>query len=75
VQNKVIVMGIILGVVGSLSACSSDNGPDEFSILKNPPLVLPPDYHLRPPGGDSDISGAYTPQEIAKKALFGDHKN
>lgn len=24
--------------------------PDEFNVLTNPPLVLPPDFNLRPPG-------------------------
>lgn len=72
VQNKLVVMGAVLSVVGMLSACSSYEGPDEFSVLKNPPLVVPPDYHLRPPGDESDVQGAFTPQQIAKRALFGD---
>ena len=50
-------------------------GPDEFSVLKNPPLVVPPDFHLRPPGDESETKGAFTPQEIARRALFGDPKN
>lgn len=73
-QNKLILTGVILAIVTMISACSRLGGPDEFSVLKNPPLVVPPDYHLRPPGGDSDVEDAYTPQEIAKKALFGDHQ-
>ena len=73
-QNKLVLMGVILAIVGMVPACSKLGGPDEFSVLKNPPLVVPPDYHLRPPGADSDVIGAYTPQEIAKKALFGDNQ-
>jgi hypothetical protein len=64
-------MGMILAVVGMLPACTKLGGPDEFSVLKNPPLVVPPDYHLRPPGDESAVKGAFTPQEIAKRALFG----
>lgn len=71
-RNKLVLTSMILAIVGMLPACSKLGGPDEFSVLKNPPLVVPPDYHLRPPGDDSDVRGAYTPQEIAKKALFGD---
>ena len=71
-QNKLVLTGMVLAIVAVLPACSKLGGPDEFSVLKNPPLVVPPDYHLRPPGEDSDVKGAYTPQEIAKKALFGE---
>lgn len=72
-RNKLVLMGAILAVIGMLPACSRMEGPDEFSVLKNPPLVVPPDYHLRPPGDESDVKGAFTPQEIAKRALFGDN--
>lgn len=75
-QNKLILKGMMLAVAGMLSACSSGAmGPDEFSVLKNPPLVVPPDFHLRPPGDESETKGAFTPQEIARRALFGDPKN
>jgi len=71
VRHKLLSMGMILAVVGMLPACTKLGGPDEFSVLKNPPLVVPPDYHLRPPGDESAVKGAFTPQEIAKRALFG----
>jgi len=71
VRHKLLSMGMILAVVGMLPACTKPGGPDEFSVLKNPPLVVPPDYHLRPPGDESAVKGAFTPQEIAKRALFG----
>ncbi|NOZ66594.1 MAG: DUF3035 domain-containing protein [Alphaproteobacteria bacterium] len=70
-RHKLLSMGMILAVVGMLPACTKLGGPDEFSVLKNPPLVVPPDYHLRPPGDESAVKGAFTPQEIAKRALFG----
>lgn len=70
-----LLMAIIPGTALLLSACSSMDSPDEFSVLRNPPLVVPPDYHLRPPGEDSSIENAFTPQEIAKRALFGADPN
>ncbi len=70
-RNKLLLTAMMLGIAGTLAACSNREGPDEFAVLKNPPLVMPPDYHLRPPGDESDVRGAYTPQEIAKRALFG----
>ena len=35
-------------------------GPDEFSVTTNRPLVIPPDYTLRPPGENAGVvnSGA-----------------
>jgi len=71
VQNKQLLTGVLLSVTLMLSACSGLDGPDEFAVLKNPPLIVPPDYHLRPPGDESDVKGAFTPQQIAKRALFG----
>tara|TARA_R110002072_G_scaffold271286_1_gene431266 strand:- start:685 stop:912 length:228 start_codon:yes stop_codon:yes gene_type:complete len=73
VQNKLAKIAVIMGLGFVLTACSGVGSPDEFSVLKNPPLVVPPDYHLRPPGDDSDVRGAFTPQEIAKRALFGEN--
>lgn len=48
----------------------SKNSPDEFSVLTNVPLSLPPNYNLRPP-----VPGAARPQKISvqdqvKAALF-----
>ncbi|MCF8473187.1 MAG: DUF3035 domain-containing protein [Emcibacter sp.] len=74
-QNKLLLTGVIVAIIAILPACSKMGGPDEFSVLKNPPLIVPPDYHLSPPGDENDLSNAYTPQEIAKKALFGDGDN
>ncbi len=70
-KKNIVTLTLIAGLAATLGACSSQPSPDEFTVLKNPPLVVPPDYHLRPPGDESDVKGAYTPQEIAKRALFG----
>lgn len=70
-MNKKLILCALV-ITPMLAACSSKDAPDEFMVLKNPPLVLPPDYHLVPPGEKGDPKGAYTPQEIARRALFGD---
>lgn len=70
-MNKKLML-CVLAAPFMLIACSSKDAPDEFMVLKNPPLVLPPDYHLVPPGEKGDPKGAFTPQEIARRALFGD---
>lgn len=47
------------------------NVPDEYQVVENPPLSLPPDFHLRPPA-----PGAPRPQELdvrrqAEEILLG----
>ncbi|WP_321394389.1 DUF3035 domain-containing protein [Emcibacter sp.] len=55
----------------AVSACGGKNAPDEFMVLKNPSLSVPPEYHLRPPG-DDNVADTYTPEELARQALFGE---
>jgi hypothetical protein len=59
----------LLGSCGSLSG--NKKSPDEFAVIKEAPLVMPPDFSLRPPR-----SGAPRPTELgaqgqALEALFG----
>ncbi len=76
-----LVLPISLGLcaVVLLSGCNSTKRalglektvPDEFAVLNRGPLVMPPDYQLRPP-----VPGADRPQEIpaseqARTALLG----
>ncbi|NOZ42636.1 MAG: DUF3035 domain-containing protein [Alphaproteobacteria bacterium] len=70
-QYKWLLRVIVPAAALLLAACSGLGSPDEFSVLKNPPLIIPPEYHLRPPGDDSGLQNTFTPQEIAKRALFG----
>ncbi len=64
----------------SLSACSStgkalglkSNAPNEFNILTKAPLIVPPEYNLRPPrAGESSTENNYS-QQAAREALIGD---
>ena len=62
----------------ALSACSDlrtaigldKRAPDEFAVVARPPLVLPPDYRLRPPAPGAPRPTETTPREDAKTALF-----
>lgn len=46
--------------------------PNEFNILTNAPLIVPPEYNLRPPQvGSSSAYNNYS-QEAAREALIGD---
>lgn len=55
-------MGKALGV--------SKNSPDEFAVVSKAPLVLPPDYELRPPKPGAERPQETNPTEAAKQALF-----
>jgi len=72
---------IIVSALGiAISGCSSTSkvlgltkqSPNEFNILTKAPLVVPPEYNLRPPAeGVSSVENNYT-QDAARKALIGD---
>ena len=61
-----------------LSACTEGmresfgygkQAPDEFLVLTKSPLVIPPDYALRPPSSSADKSTS--PSSAARAALLG----
>ena len=48
------------------------SAPNEFNILTKAPLIVPPEYNLRPPQvGSSSAENNYT-QRAAREALLGD---
>ena len=62
-----------------LSGCASASralgvtkeAPNEFNILTNAPLIVPPEYNLRPPEvGESSFLNNYS-QQAAREALVG----
>ncbi|MGB0749593.1 MAG: DUF3035 domain-containing protein [Magnetospiraceae bacterium] len=64
-----------------LSACSGGNSvrealgmgrnsPDEFTVYQRAPLVLPPDYALRPPRPGEPRPQETAPRQTARNALF-----
>lgn len=71
-KNKIILSVVMAAIALLTTGCSGKNAPDEFMVLKNPPLAVPPEYHLTPDGPYSDLDDIIEPQEIAKRALFGE---
>ena len=79
-RRTVAVACLACSLVLGTSACSnlrdafglSKRAPDEFAVLTKPPLVIPPDFSLRPPlpgTAAGPASGAATGE--AKAALLG----
>ena len=76
---KTLMLATACGAMG-LSACGTTtkalgitkNAPNEFNILTKAPLVVPPEYNLRPPQiGTSSAENNYS-QKSAREALIGD---
>ena len=44
---------------------------DEFAVIENPPLVIPPDFNLMPPDQLEEKSLDNEESELAKEILFG----
>ncbi len=45
--------------------------PDEFAVVRRAPLVMPPDYNLRPPSPGAERPQEGTTAEQARNALIG----
>lgn len=68
-----------LALVVGLSACEgvkqslglAKQPPDEFAVLPNQPLVVPPDFQLRPPGTGGPGAQETPVREKAAAAVFG----
>ena len=69
----------VVTVAALLSGCASLRqamgiekvSPDEFAIVTKAPLVVPPDYTLRPPAPGTVRNELEQPQALAQNALFG----
>lgn len=44
---------------------------DEFAVIENPPLIIPPDFNLLPPDQLQDKNLDNEESELAKEILFG----
>ena len=47
------------------------NAPNEFAVTRNPPLVIPPDFALRPPRPGQPRPQEASPAQQALSAMFG----
>jgi hypothetical protein len=78
-MRKTIGAVAMLGALGALTACASSkstgfgnrNAPNEFAVTRSPPLVIPPDYALRPPRPGAPRPQEVSPSTQALAAMFG----
>jgi len=77
--QRIAVGGALLAILAGLPACSSVKNalgmtkqkPDEFAIVTKAPLVMPPDFSLRPPRPGALGPNESTPLDAAKETVFG----
>jgi len=69
-----IVCAIAISVAGCdtlrQAAGQDKQSPDEFAIVTKAPLVIPPDYNLRPPTAGAAPTNQLAPTQAAQAALF-----
>ena len=71
-------LAMIAGLGVALCGCQSVReatgvaklAPDEFTILTKAPLIVPPDYNLRPPQPGAADRNLSSPADMARTALF-----
>ena len=74
---------IVLSVVLTLNACSNVRDSagvtrksiDEFQVIENPPLIIPPDFNLLPPDQLEEKNIDDEERELAQEILFGLDEN
>jgi hypothetical protein len=67
-----IVPALALGGCSGLNEAigAAKNPPDEFTVLTKSPLIIPPDYNLRPPQPGVASRNEPDPDDQARVALF-----
>lgn len=79
-MSKPIALVAVLAAATAASGCASlsravgatKTAPDEFRVVTQAPLTLPPDYNLRPPRPGEPRPQELQPADEARTALFGE---
>jgi len=78
-EMRLLKTGLALGLcVMALTACEdlrkaaglNKKSPDEFAVTTKAPLVIPPDFNLRPPTPGAPPANSLDPSSSAEAALF-----
>ncbi len=79
VSGRVVRAAFLLGASLSLAGCDSlrdqigvsKQPPDEFAVATKAPLIIPPDYNLRPPKPGAAPENQVEPSQAAQQSLYG----
>ncbi|MEJ0026375.1 MAG: DUF3035 domain-containing protein [Rhizomicrobium sp.] len=72
------LLAIALAAAAALSGCEQirsasgqgKDSPDEFAVVTKAPLVIPPDFNLKPPAPGTAPTNQIEPTQSAQNALF-----
>ncbi|MBV9570269.1 MAG: DUF3035 domain-containing protein [Alphaproteobacteria bacterium] len=76
--RKPVLLAGLAGLALSLTACETvrnvvggdKSPPDEFAVVSKAPLIIPPDYNLKPPKPGAPPLNQVSPTESAQAALY-----
>ena len=79
ISRASILAVLLIGAGATVSGCGTASRalgmksvtPDEFRVVAKAPLVVPPDYSLRPPAPGEPRPQELQPESAARVALFG----
>lgn len=77
-SRHVFQLALVFAIAASSAGCSSlrsatgqgKDAPDEFAVVTKAPLVIPPDFNLRPPAAGAAPTNQLEPTQAAQAALF-----
>jgi hypothetical protein len=71
-----VIAGLAVGLIGCQSireaAGIAKEPPDEFAVVTKAPLIMPPDYNLKPPKPGAAPVNQMSPTETAAASLYGE---
>lgn len=78
-MRQVAYLAVLAGLTVSLAGCSGlrkeagldQSAPDEFAVVTKAPLIIPPDYNLKPPRPGAAPTNQVGPTDSAEAALYG----
>jgi hypothetical protein len=71
----IVLLGTVVLSIGGCdtirdAAGQTKDSPDEFAVVTKAPLVIPPDFNLRPPAAGAAPTNQIAPTQAAQAALF-----
>ena len=80
--SRLLLLAALAGSTLTLSGCGTlrqlggaKTTPDEFRVVTKAPLVIPPEYALRPPAPGEPRPQELAPESAARNALLGARQN
>jgi len=77
-SRHLLHIALLCGVAAGMSGCDTirsatgqgKDAPDEFAVVTKAPLVIPPEFNLRPPAAGASATNQVAPTQAAQAALF-----